>query len=90
MQMQAQVLVLNNTVRPLFYTEKYCQDTLVGALSRHSGQRTQSSFPTDLPAMQFQDYSQNPQRVPGGGGGGGVLDFGLDGGVPPGPRDPNP
>ena len=22
--------------------------------------------------------------------GGGVLDFGLDGGVPPGPRDPNP
>ena len=21
---------------------------------------------------------------------GGVLDFGLDGGVPPGPRDPNP
>ena len=23
-------------------------------------------------------------------GGGGVLDFGLDGGVPPGPRDPNP
>ena len=24
------------------------------------------------------------------GGGGGVLDFGLDGGVPPGPRDPNP
>ena len=24
------------------------------------------------------------------GGGGGVLDFGLDGGMPPGPRDPNP
>ena len=23
-------------------------------------------------------------------GGGEVLDFGLDGGVPPGPRDPNP
>ena len=23
-------------------------------------------------------------------GPGGVLDFGLDGGVPPGPRDPNP
>ena len=23
-------------------------------------------------------------------GTGGVLDFGLDGGVPPGPRDPNP
>ena len=23
-------------------------------------------------------------------GGGGVLVFGLDGGVPPGPRDPNP
>ena len=25
-------------------------------------------------------------HTPGGGG----LDFGLDGGVPPGPRDPNP
>ena len=25
-----------------------------------------------------------------GNPGGGVLDFGLDGGVPPGPRDPNP
>ena len=29
----------------------------------------------------------NPVVAPGGGG---VLDFGLDGGVPPGPRDPNP
>ena len=28
-----------------------------------------------------------PSVFPGGGG---VLDFGLDGGVPPGPRDPNP
>ena len=29
-------------------------------------------------------------HVAGPGGGGGVLDFGLDGGVPPGHRDPNP
>ena len=31
-------------------------------------------------------YTQYLTKSPGGG----VLDFGLDGGVPPGPRDPNP
>ena len=31
-------------------------------------------------------YLKELQKCPGGG----VLNFGLDGGVPPGPQDPNP
>ena len=46
--------------------------------------------------MQMKVLGRISVRVMGAGmhgcqvSGGGVLDFGLDGGVPPGPQDPNP
>ena len=37
-------------------------------------------------AVQQDEWECMANSIPGGG----VLDFGLDGGVPPRPRDPNP
>ena len=36
------------------------------------------------------NFEEKRKIARGPRGGGVVLDFGLDGGVPPGPRDPNP
>ena len=67
-------------------TELLCNGNNVCGVVRGNGQKcwyTQHLMPRWKIVELMCCYSIT---LPGGG----VLDFGLDGGVPPGPRDPNP
>ena len=75
----------------LFNVEKLWNSSLWGVVSFLPGVTQYESSATDID-WTYQTY-QIPLRhrcVCRLNPGGGVLDFGLDGGVPPGPQDPNP